>query len=69
MLNKDNLENGLQHTAASVTLNPTKNTQVPKASLAMFVLILLPELAGGRPEGIWGGGLVVLENLGMHGSD
>lgn len=70
MLSKDNLENGLQHAAASVTPNPTQNTQLPKASLLMFVLILLQELRGGvegqgaLEEG--GGKLVVLE---MYGSD
>lgn len=55
MLNKDNLENGLQHAAASVTPNPTQNTQLPKASLLVFVLTLLPELGEWSGVGGWGG--------------
>lgn len=44
MLNKDNLENGLQHSAASVSPCSPPHTQLSKAALLMFVLILLPEL-------------------------
>lgn len=59
MLNKDNLENGLQHSAASVTpLLPRTHTllpHLPKAALLMFVLILLPESGWG--EGCVGGAL------------
>lgn len=44
-LNKDNLENGLQHRAASVSpCSLHTHTRLPKAALLMFVLILLPEL-------------------------
>lgn len=51
MLNKDNLGNGLQHSAASVSLFPP-HTQLPKAALLMFVLILLPE-SGWGVKGMW----------------
>lgn len=45
-LNKDNLENGLRHSAASVYLCfPTHaRTELPKAAPLVFVLVLLPDL-------------------------
>lgn len=55
-LNKDNLENGLQHSAASVSpLHPLfpPHIRLPQAPLLVFVLILLPESEG---EGVRTGG-------------
>lgn len=43
MANKDNLENGLQHSAASVSPRSPPHTQLPEAALLMFVLIWLPD--------------------------
>lgn len=45
-LNKDNLENGPRHSAASVYLCfPTHaRTELPKAAPLVFVLVLLPDL-------------------------
>lgn len=55
-LNKDHLENGLQHSAASVSpLHPLfpPHIRLPQAPLLVFVLILLPESEG---EGVRTGG-------------
>lgn len=68
MLNKDNLENGLQHSAASVSPMFPPHTQLPKAALLMFVLILLPESGWWWWGGVEGGGVVMLEDFKMHGN-
>ena len=65
MLNKDNLENGLQHSAASVPPPPplfpcTHTLNSPRAALLMFVLIWLPDSGQG---GLEGDGVVMLEDL------
>lgn len=75
MLNKDNLENGLQHRAASVSPPPPPvtpcppHTRLPQVfSLLMFVLILLPESGWGGGEGLKGGVAIMSEGFDMHGN-